>query len=457
MQTEHKVLMIAYAFPPTGGSGVQRSAKFAKYLPQFGWRPTVWTVDRADGLPRDETLLYDLPPEVTVCANNGCGTTASLRRTLRGFANAKSGEGLAGVASRFAKACEWRLERWVESNCYPDDCIGWARRSLGTLRKQLAADPVDVLFSTYSPVSNHWLALELKRSTGLPWVADFRDLWTQDCRYRAMSPARRAADRRLEQEILESADAVVGVSPRQTEILAARVPFQTKKFVTITNGFDPDDFSHVPPVIRRGEDRFVLGYVGRFDLSQTSPSWFAALERFVRVLGSDRDRFVLRIAGHVNSTAQAKLQSTGVQCCFENYLPHREAISAMCASDALLLCSPIGPNGDTIIPAKLFEYLAAGRPIVTIGPTNSICERLVCSNKAGVAADFDANAIVRALAEVFTRWRSGTPLQGASEQDIQAFSRIRLTGHLAGVLEQLTPACSRPVRHLTTVLAGAEA
>src|SRR3990172_10689049 len=123
--------MIAYAFPPTGGSGVQRSAKFAKYLPRFGWLPTVWTVEEADGLPRDETLCEDLPPEVTVCTRGvGSGVTA-MRRTLRGFANARAGEGLTGVASRFARAADWRMEQWIGASLLPDDCIAWARRSVG--------------------------------------------------------------------------------------------------------------------------------------------------------------------------------------------------------------------------------------------------------------------------------------------------------------------------------------
>lgn len=430
--------MIAYAFPPTGGSGVQRSAKFAKYLPQYGWHPTVWTVDGADGLPRDETLCHDLPPEATILANNGCGGVRSLRRSLRGFANARTGEGLSGVASRFARAVEWRLENWLTTNCFPDDCIGWARRSLGTLRARLAGENFDVLYSTYSPASNHWLALELKKCSGLPWVADFRDLWTQDCRYRANSPARRAADRRLEQEILETADAVIGVSPRQTEILARLVPSHADRFLTITNGFDPDDFLWHRRGVRSSGEQFTLGYIGRFDLSQTPDSWFAALRRFIDEIGPDREKFVLRIAGHVNRTAQAKLLATGAQCEIQGYLPHSEAISAMCHADALLLCSPSGPNGDTIIPAKMFEYLATGRPILTIGPANSICEQMVQAAGAGVSADFEETSMVNALHRVFGAWRSGAAIQGASRDSIEEFSRVRLTERLAGVFDQLS-------------------
>ena len=236
-----KVLMIVYAFPPTDGSGLKRSAEFAKCLPQFGWLPTVWTADEVDGLPRDPTLSDKLPPEVEECPRNAGSGILAMRRSLRGFVNARAGEGITAVASRFAKAIDWRLEAWQSATSLPDDCIPWARRSVGTLTRQVRSESFDVIYSTFSPASNHWLALELKRrmSKNLPWVADFRDLWADDCRYREPSPQRRAAHRQLEQEVLEAADVVIAVSERQRRILADQMPAKRDKFITITNGFDP--------------------------------------------------------------------------------------------------------------------------------------------------------------------------------------------------------------------------
>ena len=416
---------------------MQRSAKFAKYLPGFGWRPTVWTIADADGLPRDETLCHDMPAEVTVCCGATAGGVRALRRSLRGFANARAGEGWTAMASRFAKAVDWRLESWVTTNSFPDDCIGWARRSLGVLRASLSAEDFAAIYSTYSPASNHWLGLELKRASGLPWVADFRDLWTQDCRYRCESPARRAAHQRLEQDILEAADAVIGVTERQTEILAARVPDQSEKFYTITNGFDPDDFAHVHRRTGRNE-RFILSYVGRFDLSQTPESWFRALRQFATCLGDWNDRFCMRFVGHVNPTARAKFAATGIACEFHPYLPHRQAIQAMCDADALLLSIPCGPNGDSIIPAKVFEYLATQRPIIAVGPPGSICAEVIRNSKGGICSDFDEAAILSALSSMFDAWRAGKPVAGASAERLAAFDRMTLTGCLADILEKVS-------------------
>ena len=133
--TPRRVLIIAYAFPPTGGPGVQRPAKFAKYLPQFGWRPTVWTVDAAPGLPRDTTLLDDLPPEVTIHTQGCGGGVPRVRRKLRGLLDSPSSSVATQVASRFAAALDWRLQAWHTAASFPDDCASWAKQSVAPLAR----------------------------------------------------------------------------------------------------------------------------------------------------------------------------------------------------------------------------------------------------------------------------------------------------------------------------------
>jgi glycosyltransferase involved in cell wall biosynthesis len=438
VRPERRVLMIAYAFPPTGGPGVQRSAKFAKFLPRFGWLPTVWTVEEAEGLPRDASLCDELPPEVTVCPRAAGGGVLAMRRSLRGFVNARAGEGLTGVASRFAKAVDWRLESWIASTSLPDDCIGWARKSVGPLLHRLEAGPIDLIYSTFSPASNHWLGLELKRRTGLPWVADFRDLWTDDCRYREPSPSRRASHRRLEQEILEAADVVIGVTPRQSKILSDHVPQSREKFLTITNGFDPEDFTAYEPPHARRREEFVLSYVGRFDLTQTSDEWFAALRSFVVWLGERSSRFTFRAVGHVNRTAQTRLTATGARCEFVDYVPHREAIEEMRNADALLLSAPTGPNGDSVIRAKVFEYLASRRPILAVGAKGGECERIVRACDAGVCATFDVRSILQGLKKLWGAWEVGAPIAGARPEKLRAYDREELTRQLAEAFDDLT-------------------
>ena len=415
-----RVLMIAAAFPPTGGPGVQRTAKFAKYLPQFGWTPWVWTanvLERLDGLPRDPSLVADLPPDCIVHSAN--------KNEPRALARAIG-----------------RLHQRLRARPFPDDCSSWALHSVKPLAHIIEQEQIDVIYSTFSPASNHHLALELKRRTGLPWVADFRDLWTDDYRYREASPAHRLAECRLEREILETADVVIGVTERQTAILADHVPTARDKFVTITNGFDPADF----PSTGNGRDasskpmghdaRFALAHVGRFDRWRAVDAWYAGLRRFVELIGPDRDRFVLHIVGHVNETTRRRLCATGARCEFTGYVSHTEAVRRMRRASALLLSVPDGPNADSVIPAKLFEYLASGRPILVVGPEGGECERLAESFHAGLSVPFDAGAIARALEELFQAWNKGCPVAGCQPTHLEPYSRIDLTRALASILDR---------------------
>jgi glycosyltransferase involved in cell wall biosynthesis len=430
--------MVAAAFPPTGGPGVQRPAKFAKYLPRLGWRPIVWTLDRIDDLPSDPTLLDDLPIGVTVHRWGDDSGIRTMRRALRRHCEGR------GVASRFARAIDWRLCTWSARTLLPDDCVCWAKTSVGPLLRLIERDGVDAIYSTYSPASNHLLGLTLKRETNLPWLADFRDLWTDDYQYHEPSKRRRRAHRRLEQEIVEAADVVVGVTDRQTEILARRVPHARHKFVTITNGFDEDDFldgadhhARIDPVRRDRGSGFVLTYVGRFDRWRTSEALLAGLERFVSTVGTRRDRFTFRVVGHANADVRRRLDTTGVRCVFTGYVSHREAIEEMRSADALLLNIPDGLNADSVITGKVFEYLAAQRPILVVGPQGSAGEALVRENEAGLTVSFDAGAVAQALEHLFSAWKAGMPLVGCTRARAEPFSRTKLTRKLATILDSL--------------------
>ncbi|MGB2984247.1 MAG: glycosyltransferase [Phycisphaerae bacterium] len=427
-----RVLMVAYGFPPTGGGGVQRSVKFAKYLPQSGWLPTVWAADPIAGLPEDHTLLADLTPEVAVHRWSCERGVRSLGR----FARSKIGRGR--VATKLVQAVDWRLDAWLTRGPYTDEYASWARASIRPLRRLIHKEPVDAIYSTFSPVANHLLALALKRETGQPWVADFRDLWTDDPRYHEPSRRRRLAHRRLEQEILETADAVIGVTPRQTEILAGHVPTMRHKFVTITNGFDPVDFVDVGRDGHRLNPAFVLAFVGRFDHFRANEVLLSGLRRFVSELGANRDRFVLRIVGHADESTLARIHSAGIRYVFTGYVPHREAVREMAEADALLASvKPDGLHANSIINGKLFEYLASQRPILIVGPEGGEGARIVCSCGAGLTANTDEESVAAALRKLYDAWQTGHPMNGCHAAHLPQYSRLESARRLAEVFDRL--------------------
>lgn len=424
--------MVSYGFPPTGGPGVQRSAKFAKYLPDCGWTPIVWATTCVEHMPVDETLLEGLPPELAIHRFHG-----AKRGGVRHILGNSASKG--GLLSGIAKRIDWRWSRWQADRALPDAAASWAKASVKPLCQLARREGVDAIYSTFSPISNHCLAMALKRRLGLPWVADFRDLWTDDYRYTQPSSARRQADSTLQAEILQSADVVIGVTDRQTEILASHVPGSESKFVSITNGYDPDDF--VEPADGKampGADRaFVLAHVGRLDRWRTQQPLYDGLRQFL-TKENHRPNLRCHVVGHVGRDVGEKLRATGADCRMTGYVDHREAINEMRKADVLLLCVPPGPNGDSVIPGKLFEYLAAQRPILVIGPKGGESERIVRQCGAGLAVGFDAEAIAGALRAMYGDWLKKEDRFRCNPAKLQQYARPHLARKLAAVLDKIS-------------------
>jgi glycosyltransferase involved in cell wall biosynthesis len=424
-----KVLMICCVFPPAGGAGVQRSVKFAKYLPSFGWLPTVWTATDHPYLPQDPTLLEDLPEEVQIASGGEALNAQTWQRRLRRWRER------GGVSGRIAQAVDWRLETHLVRGGFPDMHSQWAKASLRPLLIRLAEEPHDAIYSTFSPASNHWLALRLKRETGLPWIADFRDLWTDDPRYVVDEERRHQARRRLEQQILEEADAVIGVSNGQRDALAEHVPDAQDKFHTITNGFDPEDFERVGDLPPREDSKFIIGYVGRLDRPRTPEGLYAGLDSFLNGLGYDVNRVAMRFVGRLTEEPLARLQALGMPVETVDYLPHLDAIQEMRSSDVqLVITDDELPRSETVISGKLFETLASGTPVIHVGPTNGCAADIMRQAGSCQVVAPNAEELGQALMHVYCAWKAGTPLTGPKPDSLVPFSRPRLTQKLSTLL-----------------------
>lgn len=419
---DRKVLMVSAAFPPIGGSGVQRSLKFARYLPQFGWRPIVWCLDEMNGLPTDATLLDELPASVERLPASSllyggrhrpAGMLATWPQRL----------------SRWSTAVKWRTPA-DEPTPFPDEFAPLAAACVEPLIRRMETENIELIYATFSPPANLWLGLTLHEETGRPWVADFRDLWIDDCRYAESSPGLHARRRGFLLRVLESADAVIGVSESQTRILAKYLPGQARKFLTITNGFDPADFAAATPS-RRPDGRFVLTHVGRLDRWRASGPFLKGIRKFVQEKSLPTESFELRLVGHVNREWQHEARGMGLPVACPGPVSHGEAIRYMQEADVLLLPLPEGPNAETVIAAKVFEYLAARRPILVVGPRGGETERVVRKAGAGLCVTHDETAIANALTELCKRIRNGDGAGAQVLPDLASFSRVELTRRLA--------------------------
>ncbi|MEE9296551.1 MAG: glycosyltransferase [Phycisphaerae bacterium] len=424
---------------------MQRSAEFAKYLPRFGWQPVVWSANRLDQLPYDETLTAELADDLLRVTRPACSYVARHRRIMRALEQLRLRRALG--ESRF-QAIDWRVQgvlQALSSVTIPDDQLLWAIRSAGPLARLARRERIDAIYSTYSPVSNHLLGWWLQRVTRRPWIADFRDLWTDDYCYPHHGRLRRWIDRRIEQTILERADAVIGVTEGQTRVLAEHVPHRAGKFVCITNGvdaamFERMDRDRVRSALHGPADQFVLAFAGWFLSDRVDPGFIAGMARFARLVKTEGGRFLFRVVGTISADQTRRFADMGVRTETTGYLAHNRAAEHMVAADVLLLFTPSGPNAHTVMTGKVFEYLGAARPILAVGPTDGIAPRLVRACHAGVCVESGSAAVCAALTDLWRGWQRGRLPAGCASEYIQPFRREHLTAKLADVLTSVQDA-----------------
>jgi glycosyltransferase involved in cell wall biosynthesis len=430
-----RVLFLTYYFPPSGGPGVQRALKFAKYFPEFGWQPTVLTVNPEDASypDRDESLLDEIPPDVRVEPTRAWDPYAVYARLLGKTKSETVGVGSFGESG---KSWKQQVAKWVRANLFiPDARVGWVPFAVNKGREILRATPHDALLTTGPPHSTHLAGLMLSRQFNLPWVADFRDPWT-DIDFAHQLPTTwlaRTVDAALERKVLRRASAVTVVSPTWKRGLEERVP---GRYQVIWNGFDPADF----PSAEAGEqqEQFYITYVGSLNAARNPEALWQAL----RTLGapSQMPELRVRFIGSVDPSVLARAQSLGLESIIQiqPYVPHAEAVREMQQSSILLLLINDVPNQQGIIPGKVYEYLAAARPVLAIGPPAGDSAAVLSRTGGGQMIGYEDVEGVRAYVERhYAAWRAGAPLQGASRAAALQFSRRSQTGELALLLDEL--------------------
>jgi glycosyltransferase involved in cell wall biosynthesis len=432
-----KVLVIAYYWPPAGGGGVQRWLKFTRYLPEFGWDPIVFAPDNADYPLRDETLEAEVPPNLEVIRR----PILEPRKIYKRLMDRKARERPEGTDEVFYRPKEDRsfkqnLSLWIRGNLFiPDARVLWVRPSVKWLAAYLKEKPVDVVVTTGPPHSLHLIGRGLKRRLGLPWVADFRDPWT-DIEFYDNLMLSRFADRlhrRLEQSVFSEADHVVDVSPYwEHKIKAAG----GRNVTTITNGFDPSDF---PTSTEPLAEKFQLSHLGTLSLDRNPLTLWESLRNLSESVQGFREDMRVELVGKTDPAVfeSAKAYGLSDRVVDGGYVTHSEAIRKMQTTQILLLLvNQSEQNAPGRMTGKIFEYLAAGRPILLIGPSDGDAARLLAETKTGIAVDFgDTDTLAKALAGWYASFRTGS--LAIDSPEVNAYTRRNLAGKLASVLDEV--------------------
>ncbi len=384
MEYKKRLLIISYYWPPTGGSGVQRWVKFSKYLPEHGWQPVIYTPENPERLAYDESLLADIP-ECAEVIRRRIVEPYGLYRKLFG----RSG-GEVNPLNSSGKSLKSKLSRVVRGNLFiPDPRVSWVRGSVRFLKKYLREHPVDAVVTTGPPQSMHLIGRGLKRSLGLPWIADFRDPWTRMFYYKHLCLSK-FADRkhhRLEQGVLDEADLVLAVSPPVRDDFQA----QTRTPVhLITNGYDEDDFPVREPGSRR-DGKFRIVHTGLFAADGNPLKLWDALARRCREDEDFAQRLEIRLAGKTDAPVLEAIRERGLgaQLVDLGYLPHSRVVQEQQEADLLILPLRHEPEYAKVLPGKIFEYIASGRPVLGIGQEDGAAAAILRDSGAGRMYDWD--------------------------------------------------------------------
>jgi glycosyltransferase involved in cell wall biosynthesis len=400
--SDRSLLLVVAEFPPLGGGGVIRATKLVKYLDRLGWRITVVSMDEAAPAAVDPSLQYDVPTGVRVVRVRGPmsfigATAARTRRARQGSLSLIRGG----------------LRRAVASAATPDRWAGWAIAASRMSRADAGAPAV--ILSSGPPHSGHVAGVRLSHRFGVPLALDFRDEWRGNPLYRSVLPWRRLADWYLERQAINRAAAVVFVSDESRRRYAKRYRTRAHLFHTIPNGFDPEDF---PPSAFEGEQstqrQLHYVYAGSIHGSRDARAFFRAFGRFARTAPiSVHLDLVGPVRDEQASFARETIEPPSLT--IHGFVPHTEAIVWMRGADILVGISNSSEAGSAAQTGKVFEYLAARRPIVMLAP-ESPATRLVAQAGAGVTCNpDDETAIEAALLDAANLAASGT-FTGASAE-----------------------------------------
>ena len=381
-----RVLIITYYWPPSGGSGVQRWLKMSKYLPEYGWQPVIYTTENAEYPIIDHTLEKDVCPEAEVI-RRPIVEPYSLYKKFLGIKQEKVQVGFASESKK--SGWKEKLSVWIRGNCFiPDARRWWVNPSVRYLKNYLNEHPVDAIISTGPPHSMHLIAMKLKEAMGIPWIADFRDPWTEIDYYNDLHLTR-WADRRqhkLEHQVLTQADRVVTIGWDCARGLGR---LGNRNVRVVPNGYDWELEATQPTASLSQE--FTLTHLGVVTPSRNAPQLWAALKELKAEDAEFGKKLKIRLVGQVDRSVTEHLDAMGLRDNTEiiPYIPHGEVLPIQQSSQVLLLLINNTPNAKGILTGKLFEYLASGRPILCIGPEDGDAARVISETKSGVTVGFE--------------------------------------------------------------------
>ncbi len=421
-----KVLIVTYYWPPAGGPGVQRWLSFIKYLPQFGIEPILYIPKDPYYPIKDNSLINKVPEGVTIYRN----AIWEPYKLASFFSARKTSRISSGIIKSNDPSLLERFLLWIRGNFFiPDARRFWVKPSIQFLSDLIEKEEIKTIITSGPPHSLHLIGMGLKERKGMKWIADFRDPWTSIGYHKELRLTSRSQKKHkaLEQKVLNTADEIIVTSKTTKQEFCAI----TKKPITvITNGFDTayDGGAAL-------DTQFTISHIGSL-LSERNPKLlWSVLSELLNELPDLKKALQIQLIGVVSEVVIKAVHEHDLAGSLKvlPYLPHEEALKAQRSSQILLLAEINSEETKGIIPGKLFEYLAARRPILAIGPTGWEGGELVREAGAGkVFTETCKKELKATLREWFAAYQNKKLVMPVS--GIEKYSRKELTKKLAAQL-----------------------
>jgi len=418
-----KVLVITYYWPPAGGPGVQRWLKFVKYLRDFDIEPVVYIPENPQYPLIDETFLQDVPKDIKIYTHK----IFEPYRLASLFSSKKTKRISSGIIQSTDQTFIEKYLLWVRGNLFiPDARKFWVKPSVTFLKEVLEKEQIDTIITTGPPHSVHLIGYYLKMSKSLNWIADFRDPWTSIGYHKKLKLSSYAErkHKKLESKVLNFADKIV-VTSKTTKKEFEQITDQP--ISVITNGFDGQRKTN-----GNLDKKFTISHIGSMLTGRNPVNLWRVLSELMEQNNGFKNAIRLKFIGVVSDDVLESLADFGLKevCEVIDYVSHEDALKYQEASQVLLLAEIDSNETKGIIPGKLFEYMAAQRPILGVGPKNWEVGDIIAETNAGCIFEYsDEIALKNVLLNWFEQFQKGELF--VSSTGIGRYSRWELTRKLA--------------------------
>ena len=428
-----KVLIITYYWPPMGGGGVQRWLKTTKYLREFDWEPIIFTTENAEVSIHDESLLEDIPDGIEII-KVPIWEPFRLYRSLTGQKGEKINPGF--LQKKKGNSFLQNISIWIRGNFFiPDAKKFWYRPSVKKLSSYLLKNKVDAIVSTGPPHTTHLIAQKIANRFSIPWLADFRDPWTNIDFYDKLKLTMWAdkKHRRLERNVLTNASKIITVSKSWANDL---LNISGINPIVINNGFDSTDFKNAGKLPL--DVKFSITHAGSLNKDRNPFILWKVLEELVKVNSDFASNLEIKLIGPIDITVKEALKKHNLMQYTRliDSLPHKEVIPHLITSQVLLLPLNNVPNIEGIIPGKMYEYLGALRPIICIGDIDGDAAEIIYETQTGSVVGFsDKNKLKKEVLKLYDDYKLG--VLEINSNHYNKYSRKQLAERFAIIFNQM--------------------